>query len=167
MADEEAQTRRADVLKERIYVTFTSLAVVIALSSHAEELTPGPAALTLLITVAGTLLAVFVADLVAHIAVHATLPDRDEFRHMVSVSTRSLGVIAAPLIFVGLAGLGVWDLARALRVAMWVLIVSLVAIGYLASRRVRLPIGQRLIVLFAEFVLGIIVILLELLAHRG
>ena len=45
------------------------------------------------------------------------------------------------------------------------LIVSLVAIGYLAVRRVRLPLGQRMIVLFAEFGLGIAVVLLELLAH--
>ena len=34
--------QRAEVLKERIYVTFTSLAVVMALSSHADELTPAP-----------------------------------------------------------------------------------------------------------------------------
>ena len=45
------------------------------------------------------------------------------------------------------------------------LIISPAAIGYLAVRRVRLPLGQRLIVLFAEFGLGIAVVLLELLAH--
>ena len=83
--------QRAEVLKERIYITFTSLAVVMALSAHADELTPGGAAVTLLIAVVGTLLAVFVADLVAYIAVHATVPDRAELGHMISVSTRALG----------------------------------------------------------------------------
>jgi len=34
--------QRAEVLKERIYATFTSLAVVMTLSSHADELTPAP-----------------------------------------------------------------------------------------------------------------------------
>lgn len=54
---------------------------------------------------------------------------------------------------------------RRLRASTIALIVSLVGIGYLAVRRVRLPLGQRPIVLFAEFVLGIAVVLLELLAH--
>jgi hypothetical protein len=157
--------QRAEVLKERIYVTFTSLAVVMALSSHADELTPGSAAVTLLIAVVGTLLAVFVADLVAHIAVHTALPDRAELAHMISVSTQALAVIVLPMIFVGLAGVGVWEVATALRASTIALIVSLVGIGYLAVRRVRLPLGQRLIVLFAEFVLGIAVVLLEPLAH--
>lgn len=44
--------------------------------------------MTLLIAVTGTLLADFVADLVAHIAVHTALPDRAELVHMISVSTR-------------------------------------------------------------------------------
>src|SRR5690349_4688826 len=88
---------RAEVLKERIYITFPALAVVLALSSHAEDLHAGGAARTLLIAVVGTLLAVFVADLVAHITVHASLPDRAELGHMVSVSTRALGVVVAPM----------------------------------------------------------------------
>lgn len=157
--------QRAEVLKERIYITFTSLAVVLALGSHAAELTAGEAIRTLLIAVVGTLLAVFVADLVAHIAVHATMPDRAELRHMISVSTRALGVIALPLVFLGLAAIGRWEVATALRASTIALIASLVLIGYLAVRRVRLPLHQRLVVLFAEFTLGVAVVLLELLAH--
>jgi len=159
--------QRAAVLKERIYITFTSLAVVMALGSHADELTAGAAAVTLLIAVVGTLLAVFVADLVAFIAIHTTVPDRAELGHMASVSIRALGVVGLPMIFVGLAGLGVWEVARALRASTIALIISLVAIGYVAVRRVRLPLGQRLIVLFAEFGLGVAVVALELLAHAG
>lgn len=157
--------RRAEQLKERIYVTFTSLAVVLALSSHAEEVSPRSAATTLVITVGGTLLAVFVADLVAHITVHATVPDADEFRHMVKVSVGSLGVLVLPLIFIGLAGAGVWQIAGSLRASTVALAASLIVIGYLAARRVRLPRRQRLVILFAEFGLGVVVVLLELLAH--
>ena len=167
MAESSPTQQRAEVLKERIYITFTSLAIVLALSSHAADLSPGSAATTLLIGVGGTLLAVFVADFVAHVAVHAQLPDRSELAHMVSVSTRALGVVVLPLIFVGLSAAGVWGVPKALRASTIVLIVSLVAIGYLAVRRVPLRLGQRLVVLFAEFGLGIAVVLLEVLAHHG
>ena len=167
MADSTQAEQRAEVLKERIYITFTSLAIVLALSSHAAELSSGSIATTLLIGVGGTLLAVFVADLVAYIAVHAQLPHRAELSHMVSVSTRALGVVVLPLIFVGLAAVGVWDVPRALRASTVVLIASLVAIGYLAARRVTLRMPDRLVVLFAEFVLGLAVVLLEVLAHHG
>ncbi|MGW5240041.1 hypothetical protein ACWEOW_14005 [Monashia sp. NPDC004114] len=162
---EAENRRRAETLKERIYVTFTSLAVVLALGSHADEVTPGSAAATLAITVTGTLLAVFVADVVAHIAVHASLPSADEFRHMLRVSIGSISVIALPLIFLAFAGAGVWETERALRASTYALGASLIAIGYLAVRRVRLPLRQRLIVLFAEFGLGVAVVLVELLAH--
>ena len=40
-------------------------------------------------------------------------------------------------------------------------------IGYLAARRLSLPTSQRLVVLFAEFGLGVLVIAIELLAHRN
>ncbi|GAA3631763.1 hypothetical protein [Microlunatus ginsengisoli] len=161
----ELPERRAERLKERIYVTFTSLAVVIAMSSRAEDLTPGAAAVTLTITVVGTLLAVFVADLVAHIVVHATMPAREELGHMVRVSSSSLGVLVLPLIFIGLAGLGRWHLEQAMRASSIALAATLIVIGYLAARRLRLPLRSRLVILFAEFGLGVLVVLLELLAH--
>lgn len=164
-AEETPVERRAEQLKERIYVTFTSLAVVLAISSHAAEVSPGSAATTLMITVGGTLLAVFVADLVAHITVHAAVPTADEFAHMLKVSVGSLGVLVLPLIFIGLAGAGAWGLERALRVSAIALAASLIAIGYLAARRVKLPIRARLLILFAEFGLGVAVVGLELLAH--
>ncbi|RWZ46216.1 hypothetical protein ELQ90_15710 [Labedella phragmitis] len=156
---------RAERLKERVYVTFTSLAVVLALVSHAHDTTPGEAATTLLIAVVGTLLAVFVADFVSHIAAHEAMPTSDELRHMAGVSMGAVTVLVLPLVFLGLAALDVWTVLAALRASAVALIVSLVAIGFLAVRRVKLPVGQRLIVLLAEAVLGLAVIGLELLAH--
>lgn len=156
---------RAEQLKERVYVTFTSLAVVLALRSHASETTAGEAATTLTIAVVGTLLAVFVADFVSHVAVHEAMPTRAEMGHMVGVSASALGVLVVPLVLILLAGLDVLTVAGALLGASIALIASLVAVGFLAVRRVRLPIGQRLVVLLAEAVLGAAVIGLELLAH--
>lgn len=154
---------RAAQLKERVYLTFTALAVVLALRSHAES--AGDAAVVLLITVLGTLLAVLVADVVSHIAVHAALPDRGQLGRMVRISVGALGAVTLPFVFLGLAALGVWQVEAALRASTIALVVSLAAIGYLAARRVRLPAWQRLIVLFAELALGAVVVGLELLAH--
>jgi hypothetical protein len=168
----EAQTpapdaeHRAEALKERVYVTFTSLAVIMAMLSHSEEhVSAGEAATTLSITVVGTLLAVFVADLVSHLAVHATTPTRSELAGMARVSFGAFAAVVLPLIFIGAAALDLWTINTALRASVIALVVSLILIGYLAVRRVPMTWWQRLIALGAEFVLGATVVGIELLAH--
>ena len=84
---EPTASQRAASLKERVYISFTSLAVVLALRSHADETTPAAAAATLTIVVVGSLLGIFVADLLSHLTVHAKLPSGPELHHMVAVST--------------------------------------------------------------------------------
>ena len=137
--------------------------MVLALQSHAES--AARATVTLLIAVVGTLLAVFVADIVSHLAVHAALPTSRELRHMLRVSFGSLGAMALPFIFLILAIVETMDLDAALRASAAAMVASLVVIGYLAVRRAKLTWGQRLIVLLGEFVLGCTVVALELLAH--
>lgn len=161
----EAREQRAEQLKERIYVTFTALAVVLALRADVAHLTAAGAAANLSIAVVATLLAVFVADVVAHITSHAALPTRAELAHMVHVVVGALGVLVLPVVFIGVAAVGRWSLDAALRAAAIALVVTLVAVGYLAVRRLRLPLVQRLLVLLAEFALGLLVVALELLAH--
>ena len=154
---------RAELLKERVYITFTALAVVLALRSH--HATAEKAAVTLLIAVTGTLLAVFVADVVSHIAVHAALPVRAELRQMIRVVAGALGALFLPFVFLLLAVNGVWQVEHALRASTIALVSALIAIGYGAVRRVKLPVWQKMIVLFAEFTLGAAVVAVELLAH--
>lgn len=161
----EAAERRAERLKERVYITFTSLAVVLTLRSHIEDVTNGGAASTLAITVVGALLAVFVADFVSHLAVHSRLPTAPEFRHMVAVTSGGAATLVLPLAFVGLATLEVWNLEGALRASTIALVATLIAVGYLAVRRARIPPWQKAVVLLAEAALGLVVIGLELLAH--
>ncbi|MFU8945367.1 hypothetical protein ACLRGF_01405 [Mycetocola zhadangensis] len=155
----------AERLKERIYVTFTSLTVVLALSSHAHDVTPGKAATTLLIAVTGTLLAVFVADFLTHTVAHAALPSRGQLRHMVGVVVNAIGVVVVPLILLGLAALDAIDVECALSVSSIVLVATLGIVGFLAVRRVRLSFWLKLVLLAAEVVLGLAVVGLELLAH--
>ena len=157
---------RAEALKERVYVTFTSLAVVLAMRSHSTDgLGAGEAAATLSITVIGTLLAVFVADVVSHLAVHASVPTAAEIRRMAAVSFGAFATVVLPLIFIGFAALDTWSIDAALLASTIALTVSLIAIGFLAVRRVKLPRWQRLIALGAEFAVGAAVVGLELLAH--
>ncbi len=146
-------------------MTFATLAVVLTLQSHADETSPGGAASTLAIAVVGTLLAVFVADLLSHLTVHSALPTAAEFRHMTATSAGSITVLVLPLSFLLLAGLGVWSTPAALNASAIVLIATLVVVCFLAVRRITLPVWQKLVILLAEAVLGIGVIALELLAH--
>ncbi|TDE01021.1 hypothetical protein [Jiangella asiatica] len=154
---------RAAVLKERIYITFTALAVVLALRAHAVS--AGEAAVSLAVVVTGTVLAVWVAGVVSHISVHAALPVGGEMRHMLRVSFGALGALALPFVFIVLAIADVWTIERALRASSIALVAALAAIGYFAVRRVDLPTWQRVIVLLAEFLVGALVIVLELVAH--
>jgi len=156
---------RAENLKERIYITFTALAVVLALWADRDHITPGQAEATIFITVFGTLLAVLTADLVSHLVVHATLPTRTEFRHMLRVSLGALTAVVLPLVFVGLAGAKVWSVTIALQASAIALLAALGVVGYVAVRRVPLPRWQRVLVLLAEGLLGVVVIVLDLLAH--
>lgn len=158
--------QRAETLKERVYISFTSLAVVLALQSHADETTPAAAAATLSIVVVGSLLGIFVADLLSHLTVHAKPPTREELHHMTAVSVEALGVLVTPLLLLAAAGLGLWSTAVALRWAIAVLAVTLFVISYLAIRQLKLPVRHKAVILFAEVLLSLLVIGLELLAHN-
>jgi hypothetical protein len=161
----ESPARHADRLRERVYVTFTALAVILALGSRAEDISVGEAATTLVITVLGIVMAAFTAELIGHVVAHAALPDADELFFLIRTCLQALGVIVLPLIFLGLAALGRWELHGALRASSIVLIVTLAAIGYLGVRRTSIPFWQKLLLLALLVALGVAVVLLELLAH--
>ncbi|WP_341940181.1 hypothetical protein [Microbacterium sp. LWH10-1.2] len=162
--DETERAARAAHLKERIYLTFAALAVVLALSSHGH-VTAGEAATTLIVTVLGTLLAVFTADAVSHVVVHGRFFTRQELGHALGSSFGALSSVALPFVFLGLAGLGVWSAEAALRAGTIALVASLVVIGWIAVRRIPLTWYQRLVALGAEAALGLAVIGLQVLAH--
>ncbi len=164
-SERDSPENRAAKLKERIYISFTALAVVLALRSHAEHLDPATATTTLAITVVGTLLAVFAADLLSHLAVHAVLPTRHELRHMIGVSVGALGAVALPFAFLGVAWVDWMEVSTALQAGAIALVVALVIIARVAVRRTRLPKWQRLLLLLGVAGLGFAVVALELLAH--
>jgi len=154
----------ADRLKERIYLAFTALAVLITLRGH-EHIEAREALTSLALAVAGTLAAVIVAEVIAHLVAHERLTNRAELRHILNVATGALGGLTLPFLFLGLAAAGVWKVDGALKAATWAVIVALIVIGYLAVRRAKLPWWQRVLALVAEAGLAVGVVALELLAH--
>ncbi|PRY65459.1 hypothetical protein B0I08_11091 [Glaciihabitans tibetensis] len=155
----------AERLKERIYVTFTALAVVLALASHGHP-TAIRSLATLVVAVIATLLAVFTAELLARMTVNERLLSRDEMRHILGVSVGAIGAITLPAIFLLISALGGWSTDAALRASAFALVAALAVNGYVAVRRARLPAWQRAVALLAEAVLGLAVIGLEILVHR-
>ncbi|WP_133258520.1 hypothetical protein [Corynebacterium heidelbergense] len=60
----DAGALRVDLLKERIYIAFTTLAVCLALGAHPPS--ASAALFTVCITVTGSVAAMFTAELIAH-----------------------------------------------------------------------------------------------------
>ncbi|GAB3618675.1 hypothetical protein GCM10027416_32320 [Okibacterium endophyticum] len=146
-------------------MTFTALAVLIALNSHSESVTAGTAALNVLVTTAGVLLAGFAADVISHAATHSMMPTSRQLQHMVSVSIGALGAIALPMLLFGLAALGVVTISTALGAGQVILAISLGAFALGALRRVRLTLWRRLFLAGILAGVGGLAILLEFLAH--
>lgn len=157
--------QRSEALKERIYVTFTALAVAIAYERDTAHASVADAAFTLLLTVVGTLLAVFVADVLAHMVLAGALPTRAELAHLVYVSFGSLTVVVVPLALLGLSAIGLLAVATALRAIVVTLSATLVVVGLFAVRRLHAEPVQKLLVLAGVSVLGLAALVVELSVH--
>ena len=155
---------QADHLKERIYLIFAALAVTLTLSSHGE-VTAREGIITLGVTLLGTVLAVFTADLIAHFLVHEQLPTRKEFVHTVRASFGALPAVALPFIFLTISAFTSWDADSALLVSAIALAGSLILLTQRAVRRLKLGWWQRTIILGIEAVLALAVIGLQVIAH--
>jgi hypothetical protein len=164
-APEEVRRQAGDRLRERIYVTFTALAILMAMNSHGEHLDSPTVLWTLVISVVGVILAGLASDLVSHMVVHNTLPSVREFRHMVAVSSRALGVLVVPLIAIGLAVFDVIEARTGLIIAIVALIASLAVIARIAVARTGLSGWRQFAVLGVLVALGAFVVFLEALVH--
>ncbi|MDQ6526793.1 hypothetical protein RB608_24435 [Nocardioides sp. LHD-245] len=164
--DEHSAEVTAIRLHERIYVTFTSLAVILTLGLHADGLGAGEAALTLVVSALGTVLAAYAADLMSHVVVRGGFPSDAEGRTMRGASIGALSVTVPPLLAIGLAGLDLYRVETALHVATAILVGTLGLVAWLGVRRAHgLAPAQRLVALGAMVLLGVVVVGLKLLAH--
>ncbi|MBW9109424.1 hypothetical protein [Microbacterium ureisolvens] len=150
--------------KERVYATFTGLAIVLVVSAgeHAEA---DHAFFALVLGVIGITAAGFVSDVVSHLAVHQEFPSRAEFAVLLRVAGGALSTMIVPGILLLLAWFDLMELATSLRISSIVYIATLGVIGWVAVRRARLSWGQKLLALGILLALGLLVIALQTLAH--
>lgn len=151
-------------LKERVYATFTGLAIVLVVTGDAEADAPH-ALIALVLGVIGITVAGFVSDIVSHLAVHRSLPDRAELRILGGVAGGALSTVVVPVVLLLLAWAGVLHVHASLRAVTIVYILTLGVIAWLAVRRAELSGGQKLLALAMLIVLGLAVVGLQILAH--
>lgn len=152
-------------IKERIYATFTGLAIVLVQNSNVEHTSAARASITLLVGIVAIAVAGFVAELLAHLAVHATFPDRREFGRMLRLTSTAIASAAIPLLVLLLAVFDWIELGTALTIASIVYVAILGLIGYIAVRRTRAPWWKQVIALGILVALGGLAILIQQLAH--
>ncbi len=143
-ASDEDTDIRTRSLKERIYATFTGLAILSAVmvTGHA---TAWEVFFTVLIGVFGISAAGFLAEIVAHQVSYKRMPQAAEVTVMARIALSALGSASAPLIVLAASGLGLFDVDIALRLGMALYAAVLVAIFLVASHRSGLRPLQKLI----------------------
>ena len=152
----------AQALKERVYATFTGLAIVLVLRGH--EPSPQDATFSLVIGVLGITVAGFVAEIIAHLAAHGAFPSRAELGRMSRIASGAFGSASVPIVLL-LTWPGWIELETALRVSTIIYLATLGLIGFAAVRRTSLSWWAQLLALLALVLLGAIVVGLQLLAH--
>ncbi|NEN05726.1 hypothetical protein G3T36_07555 [Diaminobutyricibacter tongyongensis] len=162
-----AEARDASYLKERVYATFTGLAIVLVLLNDTGNRDALHSLYALVIGVLGITTAGYLSDIIAHLAVHRAYPNGREHRQMLRVAGGALSTVVVPGALVGLAALGVFTLEAALRTASIVYLATLVVIAYLAVHRAGLRPLQRVLALGSLVALGAVVIGLQTIAHAG
>lgn len=155
---------RGERLKESIYLIFAALAVTLSQLGHGH-VEAGAALLTLFVTMLGTVLAVFTADLIAHFMVHERLTTWAELRHAIRVTFGALPSVAIPFLLLGISALTGWSVESALIASGIALAGALAAVTWAAVRKVRQTWWQGLLLLGIETVLALAVLGLQLLAH--
>ncbi|WP_124708995.1 hypothetical protein [Gordonia insulae] len=162
---EVAPQMAVSFLKERVYATFTGLAIVLVMYRTYDHLTAAYAVEILVLGVVAVVLAGFASDGIAHLAVHQQFPHGKDLRMLFRVALSGLGTLVIPLILITLAGIDVLALDTALLIAGYVYIATLGLIGWLAVRNARITWWQKLAALVTLALIGLIVLAIQVLAH--
>jgi len=152
--------------KERIYATFTGLAILLVVGAEAHT-DASHALIALVLGVVGIVAAGCIAEVIAHLTVHQHLPDAAEWRMLGRTAAGALSTAIVPAILLLLALFDRMPVGAALRSATIVLLVTLVLIGWLAIRRSSLVWWQQLLTLVTLPAFGGVVILVQVLAHSA
>ncbi|QEO14540.1 hypothetical protein FLP10_09000 [Agromyces intestinalis] len=149
--------------KARVYAMFTGLAILtVFIGTHPE---PQRVFLSLVLGVAGIVVAGLVSEIVGYYVVYGEFASRAGLMLSLRVAAAALGTLVVPAALIGAVWLGWIPLDVALWTAAWVYVAELGAIGLLAFRGATSS-GRwkKLLALEALFVLGLLVLLVQMLA---
>lgn len=150
--------------KERIYATFTGLAIILVVD--ADEHADIPQAIAaLLFGVVGITAAGFISDVISHLAVHRNLPSRRELLLFLRIAWGGLGTVVLPTVLLVLAGMEILPVNVGVDAALGVYVVTLAVIGWLAVRRSLLSWWQQGLALLTLVAFGVVVLALQGIAH--
>ena len=152
--------------KERVYATFTGLAIVLVVLGNGRA-DAAHALSAVVLGVLGITAAGFVSDVISHLAAHHEFPSRRGIALMLKVAGGALGTLIVPVILLALAGFDVLELPTALRAASFVYVATLGLIGWFAVRRSNLEWWKQLLALAILMALGLAVVGLQTLAHAA
>ncbi|GEE02935.1 hypothetical protein nbrc107696_33810 [Gordonia spumicola] len=155
-------------LKERVYVAFTGLAIVLAMSFGESDHRSSQYAFTaLLLGVVGVTSAASASDVIAHLAVHKEFPDRHELFVITKTTLGALSSAVVPAALIGLSWLGVFSIDTALLLAGLTFVVALGVVVWLAVRNADITGEQQLAALAIILGIGLLVLAAQVLAKAG
>ncbi|MBT2534511.1 hypothetical protein J7E83_20745 [Arthrobacter sp. ISL-48] len=163
-AGRASREQQADSIKEGIYLTFAALAVSLAVAVHGD-VEAASALATLLVSAAGMVLAIFVADIVSHLVVHDLLMTRAGRRHSFRSAFGALATIVLPTALLAAAAMGWWPADTAVWAAVAALAATLLVITALAIKGTALPWWQRIALVGSLAALSLAVIGVQTIAH--
>jgi hypothetical protein len=155
---------RARAVKERVYASFTGLAIVTVLALNARA-SAVDSFLTLLAGIVGISIAGFVAEVIGYQIGHGKLPDRTELLTMVRIAAGAFGSASVALVALASAWIGWLPIETALQISVGIYFITLAVVALVAAHRTRLPWRQQLVALIALIGLGATVVLVLSLAH--
>lgn len=157
--------QQAQAVKERIYASFTGLAILATLLIGAETHSASGAFLTLLAGIGGISVAGFVADVIAHQVTHEGSPEGDQFKTMLRIAGGAFASASIPLLALAIAWIGLIPPRTGIQIGMGLYVLTLVAVVVLASRRTRLGWRHQLVALVSLTTLTVIVLVILVVAH--
>jgi hypothetical protein len=156
----------ASLLRERIYGGIACLStLLLLLRDPGDEASAWPLVLDVVVATGSLWAASLLADLVSHLAAHGSAPRGAEAGHMFRTSGQILEAAVVPIVLLVLSGFGVLMIERAIRLGVWVSVVTLGLFALLAARRTNLAWWKRYLLVAALLGLGALVVLLKTLAH--
>ena len=155
---------RTRALKERIYASFTGLAILAAISATGHA-TASDALLSVAVGVFGISAAGFLAEVVAHLVTHERMPSSGEVRTMGRIAVGALGSASLPILVLALSWAGVMSVDLALWIGMALYAATLVLVMLVAAHNSGLRPAQRLIASAMLVGLALLVAGVLLLGH--